>query len=199
MTDPITLQAARAGGTVLVELLADRNYKDDCQASTGIVWRGKGDVQPYPAALWPKLAVHPTVWGLVPEAGTTPPSSLSPQELAKNETIAEAERVRALAEAAAGSKVDLVHIEVDPAAGAANLAAVYDYRVLTQEAQDAATVEQLHELAHDLGYGTKGTGEPQVHPRLGEAKLRPLFAEITAARLAKMPAPEADQADETKE
>jgi len=195
MTDPITLQAARAGGTVLVELLADRNYKDDCQANTGIVWRGKGDIQPYPAALWPKLAVHPTVWGLVPEAGTTPPSSLSPQELAKTENVAEAERVRALSEAAAGNKTDLVHIEIDPTAGAAHLAAVYDYRVLTQEAQDSLSVEKMHELAHDLHYG-KQKDETPVHPRLGEAKLRPLFAEITAKRLAAMPPADATKTEE---
>jgi hypothetical protein len=48
-----------------VELVCDRASKDDCRAGTATVWNGKGDVQPYPKRLWPKLAPHPDVWRLV--------------------------------------------------------------------------------------------------------------------------------------
>lgn len=177
---PITLAAALAGKTVQVELLADREYKDDCQGNTGIVWRGKGDVQRYPASLWPKLAAHPTVWGLVGEDAEDAPS-LSPEQLAKNAQLAEADRVRLAAEEAAGRKTDLVHIEPDRDAGTASIEAAYDYKILTEERQNEMTVEELHKLAADLKYSSDAN---PIHPRLGETKMRPLFARITAARLA---------------
>ena len=47
-----------------------RGEKPDCRNNTGIVWKGHGDVQPYPKSLWYKLAEHPDVWELVPEKGT---------------------------------------------------------------------------------------------------------------------------------
>jgi hypothetical protein len=62
----------------------------------------------------------------------------------------------------------------------ADAADKYDYKALTTEVQDAMTVEQLHEIAFKLDYG--------LNPRLGEKKLRPAFAEITAQRI--------EQADE---
>lgn len=42
----------------------ERGPKDDCRNRTGVVWAGHGDVQDYPAHLWPKLAEHPDVWKL---------------------------------------------------------------------------------------------------------------------------------------
>lgn len=50
---------------VLVEQVIDRPMKDDCRNYTDVVWHGQGDVQEYPARLWPKLALHPDVWRLV--------------------------------------------------------------------------------------------------------------------------------------
>jgi hypothetical protein len=186
--EPITLAQALAGKTVLVELLADRDYKDDCQAHTGIAWHGKGDRQRYPAQLWHKLAAHPTVWALVPEDDEAPPSQ-TPEQISREHAIAEADRVRQLSEEKAGQS------SVPPGDGtqAATLAdgqlpppppAPFDYSQLTKEVQDAMSVDQLRELVIHLGYGEKGTDETPVHPRLGEPKLRPLVAEITAKRLA---------------
>lgn len=76
---------------VNVRLVADRDEKDDCQHYTPTVWRGQGDVQPYPLRLWPKLAEHPDVWELTDAA---PPS--------------EADMARAQKDEAAGSNTDLV-------------------------------------------------------------------------------------------
>lgn len=49
---------------VMVEQVIDRPTKDDCRNYTKVLWLGKGDVQPYPKRLWPKLALHPDVWRL---------------------------------------------------------------------------------------------------------------------------------------
>lgn len=49
---------------VMVEQVIDRPTKDDCRNYTKTLWLGKGDVQPYPKRLWPKLAAHPDVWRL---------------------------------------------------------------------------------------------------------------------------------------
>lgn len=55
------------GATVRVRLVwpADRGAKQDCRASTGVIWSGNGDVQNFPADKWHLLAPHPDVWELV--------------------------------------------------------------------------------------------------------------------------------------
>lgn len=56
--------------TVQVRLVwpANRGAKIDCQAHTGTVWTGNGDVQSFPAEKWWKLAPHPDVWELVDQS-----------------------------------------------------------------------------------------------------------------------------------
>lgn len=72
------LSKDRPPNSVIVELVLDRSFKDDCRAGTGIVWRGKGDQNYYPANLWVKLAPHPDVWKLIEEEDRATPSSLTP-------------------------------------------------------------------------------------------------------------------------
>lgn len=43
---------------------ASRGTKDDCRGKTKTVWSGHGDIQAYPARLWPLLAAHADVWEL---------------------------------------------------------------------------------------------------------------------------------------
>lgn len=114
----MTLAQAQQSKTVMVELVADREFKDDCRANTGIVWRGKGDKQPFPAHLWHKLAAHPDVWKLADSADGNDyrPPSESPEARNKREQIAAAEKARAKAEEAAGQGVDLVNVAaIEPA------------------------------------------------------------------------------------
>lgn len=199
----------RPANSVIVELVIDRPFKDDCRAGTPTVWRGKGDRNYYPVALWPKLAEHPDVWALVDEAGVVRPSDISPQDALKREAAAaakllaarsetaavqqaaaaaatetsavptgepqgadavQADQEQAQREEAAGQGIDMVHAVPD-----ADFADTFDYAAMTQEAQDAMSVEDMRALAVSLDYG--------LHPRLGEPKLRAQFAELTTQRL----------------
>jgi hypothetical protein len=100
---------------VLVRLVADRDFKDDCRAGTGVVWRGKGDVQSYPAEHWPKLAAHPDVWELVFEEGEVPPANITPLEERRAAAVAEALRVSQLSELrASGLDPDIQVQEIPP-------------------------------------------------------------------------------------
>lgn len=210
------LQGPRPANSVIVELVIDRSFKDDCRAHTGTVWRGKGDQQYFPAALWPKLAEHPDVWKLVSEEGVTRPSDITAQEALRREAEAaaklDAERaeLRRLEDLANGQQsgtvgatqgVKVTEIQGDQVDAAAaqlrsdeaagngtdlvtalvpdvTFADSFDYAGLTQEKQDAMSVDELRELAVKLDYG--------LHPRLGEGKLRPQFAALTAQRLAQL-------------
>lgn len=231
------LSKQRPPNTVIVELVIDRSFKDDCRANTGTIWRGQGDQNYFPAQLWPKLAEHPDVWKLVAEDDVDRPSDLTPAaarrleeqaaarldaERAENRRLeAEAERNELARQAAArqaeekrvadlteagkltGTEVALVtktdgdalttdqankaNADADLAAGEgtdqvtavvpdSSFADAFDYAALTLEAQNKLTLEEMRDLSINLDYG--------IHPRTGEARLRPKFAEITAQRLA---------------
>lgn len=90
---------------VLVELVCDRNPKDDCRANTGTIWAGKGDVQPFPRALWPKLAPHPDVWRLYTAAAENT-SSPEGVKLTPEEGEAQAAFLRQVAEDKAAREAD---------------------------------------------------------------------------------------------
>lgn len=211
--EPITLQQARAGGVVNVELVCDREFKDDCRCNTGIVWNGKGDVQPYPANLWPKLAVHPDVWRLAevqPEGvNVTKVRSESLEDERKRLGVAEAERVAAASEtkASADSLNDLA------LAAEANLAKAQREAEDARKAADARAAELAGQgtdsvtaivpdqtLADSFDYlsltperqAAMGYEEMRdlaisldygLNYRLGEKNLRARFAEITQDRV----------------
>lgn len=179
--------------TVRVELVCDRDFKDDCRANTGIIWRGKGDIQPFPAALWPKLAVHPDVWKLAEDQGLSgvPVGQIRSESIEderKRLGAIEAARVAAESDAKAsgnsqkeaearaaelaGQGVDSVTATVPDQA----LADTFDYPALTEERQAAMGYEEMRDLAVSLDYG--------LHYRLSEKNLRTRFAEITADRIA---------------
>ncbi len=79
---------AQQPGHVLVQLVwpESRGEKTDCKNYTGIVWSGRGDVQNYPANLWPRLREHPDVWRLYTPAEQAPAPAPAPaQPAAKTE------------------------------------------------------------------------------------------------------------------
>ena len=217
--EPITLQQARAGGVVNVELVCDREFKDDCRCNTGIVWNGKGDIQPYPANLWPKLAAHPDVWRLadVQPAGVATASvrSESHEDERKRLGTAEAERVAAkseekasvasLQDAAAIAEANLVKAQEE--AAAARKAAEDRAAELAGQGTDSVTaIVPDQTLADTFDYlsltekrqAAMGYEEMRdlaisldygLSYRLGEKNLRMRFAEITQDRI--------EQAEET--
>lgn len=160
-------------GYVLVELVwpESRGEKNDCKAGTPVLWRGKGDVQRYPALLWPKLAPHPDVWRLYDPV--TSMRELHDAQQAQREDQTEAvrlkaeEAVRLKAEEAArrtakakaeaaGTNTDLVVVTpLDHPYTAEDLAAMSD--------------EDVKAEAEKRGYG--------LHPRLNPANLRSRFIE----------------------
>jgi hypothetical protein len=145
---PISLQQALAGAVVRVELVCDREFKDDCRANTGIVWRGQGDIQPYPASLWPKLAAHPDVWRLADDQGegAVPVDKVRSESLEDERrrlNVAEAERVAKASETKASAQ------SAEEAAAAAEAAVV-----AAQAAADAARVEADARQAELAGQGT---------------------------------------------
>lgn len=213
----------RPPNSVIVELVIDRSFKDDCRAHTGTIWRGKGDQNYYPAHLWPQLAPHPDVWKLIGEAEVARPADITPAAAIKLEEEAAAKLDAQRAEArrieeedaqrqaearanqdqhraaqpredapvvteggditenatalqektdvAAGEGTDLVHVQPEDV----SFADSFDYAGLDQAKQDAMSVPELRELAEKLDFG--------LHPRLGEGKLRPRFAELVQQRL----------------
>lgn len=190
---PYTLEQARAGAVVRVELVCDREFKDDCRNNTGIVWHGKGDIQPYPANLWPRLAVHPDVWKLADDQGdgAAPPEQVRSESLEaerKRLGTAEAERVAAASEVKAsetraaelaGQGIDSVTATVPDQ----TFAETYDYLSLTPAVQEAMAYEAMRDLAAKLDYG--------LNYRLGEKNLRLRFAAVTQDRI--------DQAEEEED
>lgn len=109
---------------VLVELVRDIDYKDDCRNYTDIGWFGKGDVQPYPKRLWPKLAEHHDTWRLVE-------AKLSEEELERQAL----ERIRLKRERAAGAGTDLMTVTVTQELTMEDLAAMSDDEVRAEAAK----------------------------------------------------------------
>ena len=76
------MELIRVGEEMIdVELVCDRDEKDDCKGGTPVVWYGKGDVQKYPARLWHKLEKNTDVWKLAeakPAAPDAPPEDPQP-------------------------------------------------------------------------------------------------------------------------
>jgi len=110
---------------VLVELVRDIEYKDDCRNYTDIGWFGQGDVQPYPKRLWPKLAEHRDTWRLVTETAPTV------EELA----VLEAENTKLRAQIAAGDGKDLITVDIITELTADDLAAMSDEDVRAEGAK----------------------------------------------------------------
>lgn len=211
--EPITLQQARAGGVVNVELVCDREFKDDCRCNTGIVWRGKGDTQLYPANLWPKLAAHPDVWRLADEqpdgVKVTSVRSESLEDERKRLGTAEAERVAAssetkasaasLEEAAASAEANLLKAQAEAAAArkaaddrAAELAGQGTDSVTAIVADQALadsfdylslTVERQAAMGYEEMRDMAISLDYGLSYRLGEKNLRARFAEITSDRI----------------
>jgi len=140
--------------TVRVRLVwpESRGAKNDCRAGTAVVWSHHGDVQDYPAALWPRLAAHPDVWQLVPSdtQAAPPPTPLRPLDPIV---------VKAAKEHARGLNTDLV-------------VAVVDTAPLDEEQLAAMADADIHELAKRRGY--------VLHPRLNPINLRARFLEAQA-------------------
>jgi len=139
--------------TVRVELVwpEERGAKDDCRAGTGVVWSGKGDIQDYPAALWPRLALHPDVWRLV-DAPKEPPS-------ADEEARIDAERARS-----AGAEIGADTVLVGLAGPGST-----PHRMLG--------VDELADMSDEAVYSEGALRGYRLHPRLNPVNLRAKFLE----------------------
>lgn len=183
-------------GHVLVELVwpESRGEKIDCKNYTGIVWSGRGDVQNYPADLWPRLRGHHDVWRLYE------PREQADKAVATPDAGDELERRQ---QEAAGRNTDLVAVMVgfeddstedaealldtEPAEpGAAkveeatpSLVVAHSVRkdgplLLTLEDLESMPVEDVRQLAVDRDY--------MLHPRLKRENLLTQFLEAQALR-----------------
>lgn len=110
---------------VLVELVREIDFKDDCRNYTDIVWVGQGDVQKYPKRLWPKLREHHDTWRLVTQAAP------SAEELDR----LEAENAQLRAQVAAGEGRDLITVDVVREWSAEDLAQLSDDDVRAEAAK----------------------------------------------------------------
>lgn len=54
-----------------IRYVGKKDRKEDNVAQTGVVWEGKGDVQPVPDNAVPKLLMHPDIWELATEEPVT--------------------------------------------------------------------------------------------------------------------------------
>lgn len=159
---------------VQVEYVGNALTKDDCKHYTKTMWIGKGDIQPYPARLWPKLAQHPDVWRLVgAEAVAAPlPGAPALQAVANPELEALrlklADTERQLAEATAARE-------------AAERAAA------EREAADAAegplTAEQLAAMSDEDVRAAASARKLGLHARLMPEKIRGEFLRLQDEKL----------------
>ena len=103
-------------GHVLVELVwpESRGEKADCKNYTGTVWSGRGDVQNYPANLWPKLREHHDVWRLYCPADADVAANPTEKEdpAAASETGDAEGDLKERQQEAAGRNTDLVAVMV---------------------------------------------------------------------------------------
>lgn len=182
--------------TVLVELVCDRSPKDDCRGGTGIIWSGKGDVQPYPRALWTKLAVHPDVWKLHDADADRRAREEQSAAIRIAQDSAEADRLAAEQQSEAdrttsanelmGQNTDSEVVIVDPTALAdgdgqpthdglddATETQPGSVAAITKEELDKWTDEEVRRAANRLNFG--------LHPRLKPENLRVQFLEAAAA------------------
>lgn len=133
---------------IMVQLVADRAEKDDCRAHTSVVWHGKGDIQAYPERLWHKLAPHPDVWRIVDEGQSIPSAA--------DRAVADARRIKADAERAAGTNTDVV---------------------VTLGGPQQLTAEQLETMPDEDIRAEAVKREYALHPRLNSLNLRIRFLE----------------------
>lgn len=142
---------------VMVELMCDRPFKDDCRGLTPVMWHGKGDVQPYPARLWPKLAEHPDVWSLHVQKTQAQIDAAAEIEAAAQRMREANARADAAADAAAGGQG-----ETGLVATAAHTVTAGN-KLLSEDEVKAMPIEELRALAIARDY--------QLHPRLGMERL----------------------------
>lgn len=189
---------APAAGFVYVQCIwhESRGPKDDCRAGTGIVWAGNGDVQQFPAALWPKLAPFHDVWRLLDGEGAA---------IALEEAAARA-RATQLARAIAGAGATQVTLSAAATAAVApqggtleptdqSAAQATEAKAVGQAnatevvtvSGTALTAEQLAAMPDDDVRALAETRGYALHPRLSPTNLRLRFEEAQAQQAEQAP------------
>lgn len=161
--------------TVKVQCIwpAERGEKNDCRGGTNVVWSGHGDVQDYPAHLWPRLAAHPDVWKLYdPEAD----ARIAAAQEAKDK--AEAEARRAAEEAERIRQEEEARLTAEAQAKAAGNGT--DLAVVTSVNPPVLTAEELEAMSDDAVREEAERRKYALHPRLSAANLRKRFLEAQA-------------------
>lgn len=167
--------------TVKVQCIwpAERGAKNDCRGGTNVVWAGHGDVQDYPAHLWPRLAAHPDVWRLYdPEADARVAAAKQAAEAAQAEALRvaqEAERIQREEEARLAAEAQAAAAEREKAAGNGT-----DLAVVTSVNPPVLTAEDLEKLSDDEVRAEAEKREYGLHPRLNSENLRKRFLEAQA-------------------
>ena len=168
-------------GYVRVECVwpEERGAKDDCQAGTGVVWAGRGDVQNFPTILWPKLASTPTL------APLRRRRSAALRDAEQRQRKISAEQARVLAESQEKAREEeqaRIAAQAKEQGQSTNTDVV---SVLVDEADaqppEQLTAERLAEMSDEdiRAVGTERGYE--LHPRLTPANLRARFLEAQTA------------------
>lgn len=181
---------------VLVELVIDRENKDDCRAHTSTVWARKGDRQPYPEHLWPKLAEHPDVWRLVtqeqldaeangrnlltrnPEPAHNPNETPSERAARLRAELAEAEKAEAaeleaklIADQQAADQAEAARLEREKqeAAGQGT-----DKVVVTTDEANGTQTEALEGAAFEAAFDYDAIATPEAQAALTHDQIKEL-------------------------
>lgn len=172
-----------------VELVIDRPMKDDCRNYTKVVWLGRGDVQQYPARLWPKLAVHPDVWRLAGSGAPLEPiASAAPAAApAATKTYSAAEVEALLAEQAkrlTSGVGDLTGTAVVPPGAGGTISQTDDPDGVLKHGFPDLSAEELAGMSDEEVRGAAAMRRLGLHARLQPDLIRPKFLELQAAKAA---------------